>query len=45
MDLAGYDKYFAGELSDYSLPDEELKSFLDALKDLPKPEIRKTGRW
>ena len=45
MDLAGYDKYFAGELSDYSLPDEELKSFLDALKDLPKPEIRRTGRW
>ncbi len=45
MDLAGYDKYFAGELSDYSLPEEELTSFLEVLKDLPKPEVRRTGRW
>ncbi|UCF39145.1 MAG: TrpB-like pyridoxal phosphate-dependent enzyme [Acidobacteriota bacterium] len=45
MDLAGYDKFFAGELSDYSLPPDELKSFLEALQNLPKPPVQKTGRW
>lgn len=45
MDLAGYEKFFEGELSDYSLPDEELKAFLEVIKELPKPEIRKSGRW
>jgi tryptophan synthase beta chain len=45
MDLAGYDKFFEGELSDHALPDEELQAFLEVLKDLPKPEVRKTGRW
>jgi tryptophan synthase beta chain len=45
MDLAGYEKFFEGELSDYSLPDEELKAFLDVIKELPKPQVKKTGRW
>lgn len=37
MDLAGYEKYFAGELSDYTLPQEELETFLEAVKDHPRP--------
>jgi tryptophan synthase beta chain len=45
MDLAGYDKFFAGELSDYSLPKEDLEKFLEAIKHLPKPEPRKSGKW
>jgi len=45
MDLGGYDKYFAGELSDYVLPQEELDVFLEALKKHPKPEVHRTGRW
>jgi tryptophan synthase beta chain len=45
MDLAGYEKYFAGELTDYSLPPEDLEAFLEALKSYPKPEIRRTGKW
>jgi len=38
LDLSGYQSYFAGELSDYALPDEELRKFQDALKGFPKPE-------
>lgn len=38
MDLLGYEKYFAGELHDYALPEEELKKSLDdSLQGLPKP--------
>ncbi|GAB4239345.1 MAG: TrpB-like pyridoxal phosphate-dependent enzyme [Acidobacteriota bacterium] len=37
MDLAGYEKYFAGELTDYTLPEEELQTFLEAVKDHPRP--------
>jgi tryptophan synthase beta chain len=45
MDLTGYENYFSGKLVDYSLPDEELDKYQTALKDLPKPEIKKTGKW
>lgn len=45
MDLAGYEKFFAGELTDFSLPQEELDGFLAALQDHPHPTISKTGRW
>ncbi len=45
MDLVGYEKFFKGELSDFSLPQEDLQTYLDAIANLPKPEIRKTGRW
>lgn len=45
MDLTGYESYFSGKLIDYSLPDVELDKYQTALKDLPKPEIKKTGRW
>lgn len=38
MDLTGYEKYFAGQLQDYELPDSEVNKFLGALKDYPKPK-------
>ena len=45
MDLSGYDAYFSGKLQDYSFPQEELDANLEELKDLPKPEARKSGKW
>ncbi len=45
MDLTGYDKYLSGQLTDYDLPDTEMNKFLKVLKDLPKAEMRKTGKW
>ncbi|HPC97118.1 MAG TPA: TrpB-like pyridoxal phosphate-dependent enzyme [Sedimentisphaerales bacterium] len=45
MDLAGYDKYMSGQLSDYELPDELLKKYTKDLENLPKAPIRKSGRW
>jgi tryptophan synthase beta chain len=37
MDLSGYEKFFAGDLREYSLPEEELQESLQAIKDFPKP--------
>ncbi len=37
MDLKGYEAYFDGKLSDYSLPEEERVRFLASLDGLPKP--------
>ncbi len=37
MDLVGYDKFLKGELSDYSLPQEDIDKFLAPLADYPKP--------
>jgi tryptophan synthase beta chain len=45
MDLNGYDRYFHGELHDYELPAEDIQRAEDALKDLPKPKMAKTGKW
>jgi tryptophan synthase beta chain len=45
MDLTGYDAYLSGKLVDYPLPEEVMKKSLEAIKDLPKPEVRKTGKW
>jgi len=45
MDLVGYDKYLSGELTDYELPEEELKKYTKVLEDLPKAEMRKSGKW
>ena len=45
MDLTGFEKYLSGELKDYSLPEEELRKSLEAIKDLPKPKAEKTGKW
>ena len=38
MDLMGYDKYFAGELQDYALPQEDLEKFKASMADFPKPQ-------
>ncbi|NLF32006.1 MAG: TrpB-like pyridoxal phosphate-dependent enzyme [Planctomycetes bacterium] len=45
MDLLGYQKYLAGDLVDIPLSDEDLARGIAVMKDLPKPEIRKTGKW
>jgi len=37
MDLTGYDRFMQGHLTEYHLPDEDLKASLEAIKDLPKP--------
>ena len=38
MDLVGYEKYIIGQLTDYTLPEEDLQKSLESLKDFPKPE-------
>ncbi|MBN2424472.1 MAG: TrpB-like pyridoxal phosphate-dependent enzyme [Calditrichaceae bacterium] len=45
MDLAGYEKFFAGQLQDYHLPEEEMAKSLAAIAGLPKPSTQKTGKW
>ena len=45
MDLSGYDAFLAGKLSDYTLPDEEIKKYTEPLKELPKAEVKKSGKW
>jgi tryptophan synthase beta chain len=37
MDLSGYEAFFNGKLSDYSLPDADLQRSLESLKGFPKP--------
>jgi tryptophan synthase beta chain len=39
MDLVGYDKYFAGELEDYALPEEDLAQFKASMAGFPKPQV------
>lgn len=38
MDLAGYQKYLGGKLTDYSLPESELCKSLEAISNFPKPK-------
>jgi tryptophan synthase beta chain len=37
MDLTGYDKFMQGHLTEYHLPDEDLKVSLESIKNFPKP--------
>lgn len=37
MDLAGYDKFLNGKLTDYCLPEDDLKKSLEVIKNFPKP--------
>ena len=37
VDLAAYDAYFSGRLTDYALPDEEIERALKAIENFPKP--------
>jgi tryptophan synthase beta chain len=45
MDLAGYDAYLSGRLTDYAMPDSEIQENLAKLANMPKAEARKTGKW
>jgi tryptophan synthase beta chain len=45
MDLTGYDAYLSGKLTDYELPEEELNKYLKDLENLPRAEMRKSGKW
>ena len=45
MDLAGYDAYISGKLTDYEMPEEELSVYIKDLENLPKAEERKSGKW
>lgn len=45
MDLSGYDAYLSGKLHDYELPQEALEKSTSVLEGLPKPEIKKSGKW
>jgi tryptophan synthase beta chain len=45
MDLSGYDAFLTGKLTDYELPQQDLEKFTAPLKNLPKAEARKTGKW
>ncbi len=37
LDLIGYDKYFNGQLTNYSLPQEEIDAATEIMKKYPKP--------
>jgi tryptophan synthase beta chain len=43
MDLVGYQKYLNGELTDYSLPQEDIDRFLEPLAGYPKPSMPKAA--
>ena len=45
MDLTGYDAFLSGKLSDYALPDDEIKKYTADLEGLPKAEMNKSGKW
>jgi len=45
MDLSGYDAFLSGKLTDYPLPQEEIDKYTEPLKNLPKAEVKKTGKW
>ena len=45
MDLLGYDMYLAGKLTDAALSEDDMRKSLKVLEGLPKPEVRKSGKW
>ena len=45
MDLTGYDAFMSGKLAPYALPDSELAKTEEILKEYPKAEMRKSGKW
>jgi tryptophan synthase beta chain len=45
LDLTGYENFFAGNLTDFSLGEEDLCRYREVFKDFPKPSTTKTGRW
>jgi len=45
LDLTAYQAFLAGKLKRFDLPEDFLRESIAALRDLPKPEVRKSGRW
>ncbi|MDD5064730.1 MAG: TrpB-like pyridoxal phosphate-dependent enzyme [Phycisphaerae bacterium] len=45
MDLSGYDAFLTGKLTDHELPQQDLEKFTAPLKNLPKAEMKKSGKW
>lgn len=43
LDLTGYEKYLAGQLSDYPLSDSEMTQSMAVFKDFPKPADLKSA--
>jgi tryptophan synthase beta chain len=43
VDMAAYEDYLAGKLSDYALPEEEIHRALEDIAPLPKPQQYKPG--
>jgi tryptophan synthase beta chain len=43
LDLAGYEKYFAGELTDFELSDEQMQASMKVFADFPKPQDLKSA--
>jgi len=43
LDLSAYTKYIAGELTDYSLPEEEILESEKIFEDYPKPQLLKSS--
>ncbi len=44
LDLAAYDKYFEGELTDVCMLDEEMQASQEVFSEFPKPESLKSGK-
>lgn len=45
LDLAGYEKFLSGKMTDFSLSDSELFESLKSIKDFPKVKTGKSGKW
>jgi len=45
LDLGGYEAFLSGKLSKYQLADKEIEKYTRELKNLPKAQMRKTGKW
>ncbi|MEE9516022.1 MAG: TrpB-like pyridoxal phosphate-dependent enzyme [Candidatus Adiutricales bacterium] len=39
IDMTAYEAYLDGQLTDYALPEEEIKRALNAIEGLPKPKV------
>ena len=44
MDLSGYDAFLSGKLTDYELPEEDLKKFTAPLEKLPEGRSKKNRK-
>ncbi len=45
LDLAGYEKYMAGDLEDHEMSQADLDKALDEIKNHPQPAVNRTGKW